>query len=122
LAEVVDVLEDVADFFVLSAVFGACFVLEPSESGTLVDGSSYLFPSSGVAAKSAQSSPASKRAGIVANMEEREERMISLYARFAHEEQPEPVTLRSELCRSAVCALFRTSILANEPLSFTLGQ
>ena len=90
------VLEEVAGFFVLVAGFDACFVLEPAESGAWVDGSSYLFPSNGVAARSAQSSPANKRAGIIANMEEREERIISLYARFAHEEQREPLALRSD--------------------------
>ena len=59
--------------------------------------SSYLFPSNGVAARSAQSIPANKRAGIIANMEEKEERIISLYARFAHEEQRRTTTLRSDV-------------------------
>jgi hypothetical protein len=75
-AEVAAVLEEVAGSFVLVAGFDACFVLEPAESGAWVDGSSYLFPSNGVAARSAQSSPANKRAGIIANMEEKEERII----------------------------------------------
>jgi hypothetical protein len=93
----VDLAGDAVGFFaaLLVAVFDVCLVAELTESGALTDGSSYLFPSNGIVAISAQSSPATMRAGIEANLEEREGCIISLYARFTHEEQPEPVMLRS---------------------------
>jgi hypothetical protein len=98
-----DLVEDGAGFFVVLAgvVFELCLVAELTESDALADGSSYLFPSNGVVATSAQRSPASMRAGIVANLGEREGCIISLYSRFTHQGQPEPVTLRSQLCSSA---------------------
>ena len=88
---------DGADFFavLLVLVFDVCLAAGLAESDALVVGSSYLFPSNGVVAISAQSSPAMKRAGIIANLGEREGCIFSLYSRFTHEGQPEPVMLRS---------------------------
>ena len=104
----VDLAVDGAGFLVALpvVVLDVCLFVELPESAALADGSSYLFPSNGVVAISAQRSPASMRAGIVANLGEREGCIISLYARFTHEEQPEPVTLRSQ------CAVLPTHRLS----------